>query len=113
MVNSSRAVPSKAVAARRLARTHSRVDGGILKAFHITGAHEDDPAEPLKLLEVSRNTPANGVVPVFFGAEPDTGIPYSSVIVEITPDEFKQLKRGALRLPNDWRLGDEINLKQV
>ena len=41
-------------------------------------------AEPIKLLEVNENTVAAGVMPLYFGPAPASGIPYPSVIVEVT-----------------------------
>lgn len=102
---------SKESVARRLADAHFRIDADIVRIFRLLAADQTEGAEsePLKLLEVNPNTGKDGVVPVYFGAHPESGIFYPSVIVEIHPDELLDLTRGTLRLPDGWRLGPEFD----
>jgi len=115
MSNRKSPLDGKAAVARRLARAHARIDPGITKIFRVLAANEQEllPTEPVKLLEVNKDTPANGVVPVTFGPDPVAGVHFSSVIVEVTPAEFKRIQNGELKLPGGWRLGNEIRPKQV
>jgi hypothetical protein len=95
-------------AARKLAETHYRIEAGITQIFRITQKAEVEvvPAEPIKLLEVNQNTVPSGVMPLGFDAAPASGIPFPSVIVEVTPDEFEKIKRHELPLPEGWTLGE-------
>ena len=45
--------------------------------------------EPIKFLEVNAATVPTGVMPLQFGPVPASGIAFSSVIIEVTPDEFE------------------------
>src|SRR5438552_11401488 len=102
---------SKEAVALRLAQAHFAVEPGIVQIHRVLAEsqQEADAKEPVKLLEVNRDTTSDGIRPVFFGPRPASGIFYSSVIVEVTPEEFEQLKQGTTKLPNDWRLGPELS----
>jgi hypothetical protein len=101
---------SKEVVAVRLAQAHFSVEPVIAHIFRLLAddERESDPSEPVKLLEVNPETTADGVRPVFFGPHNASGIFYPSVIVEVTPGEFEQIRGGELKLPNNWRLGPEM-----
>ena len=81
----------------------------MMRIFRLRSPNESNPKEPIKLLEVNVNTVPVGIDPIYFGAHSGSGIYYPSVIVEITPDEFKQLKAGRIRLPYKWRIGEEYH----
>jgi hypothetical protein len=90
------------------------LDPGITHIFHLEGKNDDDPREPIKLLEVNKTTVGLGkIIPVHFGPHPASGIHYPSVIVQITPEEFRQLKEGKLHLPFGWRLGGPYKRKKT
>jgi hypothetical protein len=101
--------PSRDEFAAELASFHFELDSAISKIFRVMGSRESDPKESVKLLEVKANTVAVGIMPVSFGANAANGAFYPCVIVEITPDEFRGLQEGRLRLPDDWTLGMEYN----
>ncbi len=94
--------------ARRLAERHYEVEPGITLIFPITAPSEVEvrPQEPIKLLEVNKNTAPLGIMPLGFGPAPDHGIHYPSVIVEITPDEYVKVRSDELKLPEGWTIGD-------
>jgi AMMECR1 domain-containing protein len=102
-------LPSKDSAAAKLANSHFDIESGMLRIFRLIGPEESNPTEPIKLLEVNKNTIAVGIDPLYFGSHSGSGIFYPSVIVEITPDEFEQLMAGKLRLPDDWTMGQEYH----
>jgi hypothetical protein len=92
-------------AANRLAQRHYLFDPGITEIRTITSAASHGPNEPIKLLEVNANTVASGITPLRFDAVPASGIPFPSVIVEVTPEEYEQIKRNEPKLPSGWSLG--------
>ncbi len=100
---------SKEAVARSLAEAHYVVEPGIVHIVRLVAAseREADPTEPVKLLEVNKNT-TDGIHPVFFGPHKASGICYPSVIVEVTPEEYEQIRRDPSRLPNHWALGEEL-----
>jgi hypothetical protein len=103
-------MPTKDEEALALAQKHYLVEAGMTQIFRITGdaAAEVRPAEPIKLLEVNENTVPSGILPIQFGPSPASGLHYSSVILEVTPDEYRKIQSEELRLPHGWRVGDPI-----
>ncbi|ODT98865.1 MAG: hypothetical protein ABS79_05235 [Planctomycetes bacterium SCN 63-9] len=100
----------KATVARKMARMHFRADAGLQKVIRLTGVGEAEsrPVEPIKLLEVNTNSIPSDILPVSFGPAPASGIPYSSIIVEVTPAEFARIQAQELKLPRGWQLGEEL-----
>jgi hypothetical protein len=87
-------------AARRLAQAHYQVEPGISAIYPIVS---DDPADrTIRLLEVNPSTFPSGIMPVSFAPHPPSGIPFPSVIVEVTPSEFGDIQEGRLPLPRGW-----------
>jgi hypothetical protein len=103
-------VEEKNRVAKYLAAKHYQVEGGLTRIFRLTGAAEVEvkPAEPIKLLEVNDDTFPSGVRPLQFAPAPASGIPFPSVIVEVTPDEFAMIESEELKLPRGWKLGEEL-----
>jgi hypothetical protein len=97
-------------AARELAMRHYEIEEGLIQIFRITDrvASEFSEGEPVRLLEVNVNTPETGVMPLHFGPVPASGIPYPSVIIEVSPNEFEKIQSNKLRLPEGWAIGEEI-----
>ena len=93
--------------ALELARKHYQIESGMTQIFHVVGSSEIEvrPNEPIKLLEVNENTVPSGIMPLHFGPLPTSGLHYSSVILEVTPDEFEQIQNEQLKLPNGWKVG--------
>ena len=100
----------KAAVAKDLAKKHYQAEVGLQTIIRLTGSAEVEvrPAEPIKLLEVNANTVPSGVLPVSFGPSPASGIPYPSVIVEVSPEEFTKIQTQELKLPKGWLLGEEL-----
>ena len=102
---------SKQAVANRLAEAHYSVEPGmelIIQLLAPSDAQEADPKEPVKLLEVNRDTTTAGILPLFFGADLKRGISFPCVIVEITPTEYEEVLRDPSLLPNGWRMGQEF-----
>lgn len=100
---------SKLETAKRLAQGHFEVEPYLKKAFLLEPVNEDDPKDPIKLLEVVEGTIERGIEPIAFGAEPEYGIQYPSVIVEISPREYEALLTGKLDFGiRGWALGTEL-----
>ncbi len=94
--------------ADELAQSHFSVEPDIVAIYRVVAAQRElQPSEPVKLLEVNRHTPSAGIRPVHFGPDPAAGIYHASVVIEVTPEEYEQLKRGELRLPEGWEIGQE------
>ena len=100
---------------RELARRHYAVELGVKDIF-VLRDNEDAAVVPggrpgagsIKLLEVNENTVPSGIAPIKFGPAPASGIHFSTVIVEVTPEEFQRIQARELRLPAGWEIGDRI-----
>jgi hypothetical protein len=103
-------MPTKDEEAESLAQKHYEVETGLTQIYRITGAAEFEvsPAEPIKLLEVNENTVPSGIMPIQFGPSPASGQHYSSVVLEVTPDEYRKIQTEELRLPHGWKVGQPI-----
>lgn len=99
--------PSKVETARNLAQQHYEIEPEMVTIFRLEQPGETD-RDPIKLLEVNRETVAAGIMPLGFPPSPAHGERYGTVIVEITPNEFEQLRSGTLTLPHGWRMVEEI-----
>jgi hypothetical protein len=101
---------SKDTVAKKIARKHFEIEVGLTHIFRINGPGdvEANDLEPIKLLEVNEATVPSGLMPLHFGAAPAAGIPYPSVIVEVTPKEYEQLVSQAVTLPKGWTIGEEL-----
>ena len=107
--------PVKDRAAARLARSHYRVDHGIRKIFRIRAVdanREEDHSEPIKLLEVSIDTFPAGIRPVYLFTNSENAPSFPSVVVSITPQEYRQLLDGNLQLPKEWKIAEPIDRPQ-
>jgi hypothetical protein len=103
-------VSEAAEAAKELANLHYEVEPGLTQVFVLNdkaGTHTI-PADTIRLLEVNENTVESGIMPLHFGPAPASGIPFSSVIIEVTPNEFKRIQSNELKLPNGWEIGEEL-----
>ena len=75
----------------------------VAEIYRMIAPNEDDPREPIKLLEVSGATlNAGRVMPFSFG--PMEGRPYPTLIADVTPGEMRQIVRGEIALPQGWDL---------
>jgi hypothetical protein len=102
-------MPEKDEVAEQLARAHREAEPTIERIVRLVadGDGEADAHEPVKLLEVNPATSPSGVLPIAFGSNPPD-VPYPSVVVEVTPTEYQQIRDGQLALPHAWRLGATI-----
>jgi hypothetical protein len=100
----------KEEAAERLAHAHYRIDPTLklVRWLKASPELEADPDEPIKLLEVNDASTADGIVPIYFGPHPKSGLNYPSLIVEIAPEEYEEILRNPSLLPHGWQLGDPI-----
>ncbi len=83
--------------ARKLAEAHRKADPET-SAIYLSR----DPKE-IRLVEVSNEALTTWeVLPIGFDPDPDENIPYPSKIVLLSPEEWDEVKRGNLSLPESW-----------
>ena len=96
-------------AARHLAELHFNVDPSTTAIYRVVSTDEDSRfQEPIKLLVVNEYTfPMEGIWPLGFDPTPASGN-YPTILMEITPRQFLQLKANELQLPQEWKLAENI-----
>ena len=98
--------------AEKVSQLHHESEESITSIYLISSDDEDGQNEPIKLLEVNRETVSSGIVPVTI--MPSGDIPFSTTIIEITPNEYTDVTNGKLSLPDGWKVlktlyGEELN----
>lgn len=89
--------------AERIIERDFSLEPEVTEIYRIIAPDEEDPREPIKLLEVSGTTlQAGRVMPYAFG--PMEGRPYSTVVADVTPGEMRRIVRGEIPLPDGWDL---------
>jgi hypothetical protein len=101
---------SKLETAKSLANAHFQVEPNLKRIHLMQPVNDQDPNDPIKLLEVVEGTIERGIEPIAFTADPAHGIEYPSMIIEISPNEYDSIKvAGKVRLGNhDWTIGEEL-----
>jgi len=95
--------------AQILANGHFRVEPNIKHIFLLESSREEDDNEPIKLLEVVEGTIELGIEPISFTPDPTNSIEFPSLIVEVSPREYKEISSGKLDLKAfGWVLGKEL-----
>ena len=94
--------------AQRLAEAHYQIEPGMREIYRLKGEPDLEVTtdEPIKLLEVNENTIASGVMPLSFAPSPADNVHFPTVVVEVTPDEFQQIRSNQLQLPHGWRIAE-------
>jgi hypothetical protein len=100
-------MPEKDEIARLLAEAHREMEPTISRIIRLLDDREADVREPVKLLEVNPATSRSGILPIAFIADPPE-VPYASVVVEVTEEEYQQILAGTLKLPEGWSPGDTL-----
>jgi hypothetical protein len=100
----------KIATARRLADYHFDAEPNLRRVFLLEPLGSDEDDEPVKLLEVVESSVANGAFGIGFAPNAAAGIPYRSVVVEVSPHELPELKeRGFVLIRGkQWRIGEEL-----
>lgn len=102
---------TKEEVAQRLADLHYYLEEGMKGIYRIRRVQpekECSPDEPVKLLEVNEFTVPAGVIPLAFRPRPSEGIDYPTIIVDVTPAEFEQIRSQQMSLPEGWIVGEEL-----
>ncbi len=103
------ATQTKLETAHTIARWHYDVEPEMRQIYLLEPVDEDNPREPIKLLEVLEGAIERGIEPVSFPANPGLGIPFSSMIVEVSPSEFKRIDPANIAFRDyKWKLGQEL-----
>ena len=100
---------TKLETAKKMAKAHYAVEPNLRQIFLLEPLNEQDPNEPIKLLEVVDGTFERGIEPIAFTPDPGRGIAYPSLIVEVSPREYKGIRSDKAKFEaRGWRVGIEL-----
>ena len=100
---------SKSETARNLAKAHFANEPSLRHIHLLEPLNENDPRDPIKLLEVVEGTIERGIEPIAFPANPGRGIDYPVLIIEISPKEYEDLRSNVAALKSHgWTIGSEL-----
>jgi hypothetical protein len=100
---------SKSETARSLAKVHFKNEPQLRHVHLLEPLNEDDPRDPIKLLEVVEGTLERGIEPVAFPADPARGIDYPVLIIEVSPREYQTIRNDVAGLKvHGWSMGSEL-----
>jgi hypothetical protein len=74
---------SKLETAKSLANAHFEVEPNVRRIHLMQPINDQDPDDPIKLLEVVEGTIERGIEPIAFTADPAHGVEYPSIIIEM------------------------------
>jgi len=98
--------PDIEAVANDLARAHRRDDRATVAIYQARAQDE------VRLVEVTGSVgTTNDVLPFRMGARPDLGVPFASVVVLLSPDEWQSVEQGKLSLPSGW--GEPADLRKI
>ncbi len=102
-------------AAKRLADAHFDAEPDLQRVFVLEAQGAEEDGEPIRLLEVVEGSFSQDIFPIGFPASPAAGIDFPSVIVEVTPSVWTELRdRGALEFRGKrWLIGEELKRTQA
>jgi hypothetical protein len=100
---------NKSETARNLAIAHFANEPNLRRVHLLEPVNEDDPRDPIKLLEVVEGTIERGIEPIAFPANPGRGIDYPVLIIEISPKEYEGIRNDMAALKSHgWIMGSEL-----
>lgn len=94
---------SKDQVAKELIEWHFQIEPGLSVIFRVISENENDPKEPIKLIELNEATIATDQFEAYRFA-PTEDVPYPTLIAEVTPQEFDRLKARPGAIPSSWNL---------
>ncbi|WP_419806494.1 hypothetical protein [Terriglobus sp.] len=97
--------------AKNLVRLHKEIEPNLERAFLLTSAEDDLEHEPIKLLEVVEGAVEAGVMPIYVRPDAKNGIPFASVIVELSPAEYETFCNTPVIPGENWSVGQELALQ--
>ncbi len=100
---------NKRATAVALAQAHFKVEPNLRHVILLEPVDEAGGDAPIALLEVVDGTIERGIEPIAFTADPARGIDYPSVIIEVSPREFDDIRSNKLDIRRSgWIMGQEL-----
>lgn len=103
------ATKTKLETAKEIAKFHFDIDDDLRRVFLLGPVREDDPHEPVKLLEVRDYAVEAWIMPIAFPPSEALGSPYPYLIVELSPREFERIDPANIPFRGEtWMICEEL-----
>jgi hypothetical protein len=93
-------------AARELIEWHYSIEPDLELVYRVITDNEDDPDEPIKLVEINAAAVSTGRFSAF-GFAPTKDFAYHTIIAELTRDELESLRNQG-KIPPGWNLASAM-----
>jgi len=85
---------------------HYKTDPGVVAVYYLP---TDSPDREIRLVEVNKligMRDDSALEPIDFGVDAGTDSEHRLCVLDVTPEQWDRLQRGALQLPPQWSLVD-------
>lgn len=91
--------------AQGLVQAHREVEPNLKRVDY----YPDEAGREVRLVEVVAGSPTtNEILPFRFAPDPDRGVSFPVVIIELSPEEFELVQSGRLQLPEGWAASESL-----
>ena len=92
------------------AKRHQETDPAISEVYYLpTGA----PANEIRFVEVNGSiTGTAGPEPIDFGVDAGTNNEHKLIVLDVTPEQWAEIREGILPLPPGWTLKGSQNISE-
>lgn len=93
------------------AKQHLKTDAGVKRVVYLP---KNSPEREIRFVEVNDLISERGLrqlVPIDFGIDIGQSSFHSLLIVDVTPEEWKEIEAGKLAIPAEWSLDEMEDLK--
>ena len=95
--------------AQILAKAHYGIEPNMKHIFLLEALGEKTPDTPIALLEVVDGALECGVEPIAFAPDPANRIDYPSIVIEVSPSEYKEIQDSDENLKSrGWIVKQEL-----
>jgi hypothetical protein len=92
--------------AKFYAKQHLKIDPGVQKIYYL---RTDAPDREIRFVEINSllaEMKDETLEPLDFGVDRGTDVAHKLIVLDVTPSQWKSIERGALPLPDGWKLED-------
>ncbi len=98
--------PDRDEIARWYADRHLRTDDAIREILYLP---EEAPPSEIRFIEINRLiSESTTIEPIDFGVNVDGVDGHTLYVLDVTPGQWREIERGAITLPEGWRLRNRV-----
>lgn len=97
--------------AKWYAKQHLKTDPGIEAVYYLPATAGD---REIRFVEVNRllaDRTDESLEPIDFGVDTGSDSEHALFVLDVTPEQWKRIERGVLRLPKGWSLDGAVRFQ--